>query len=219
MGNRSKNYQHIFAEVLVKDSILDTNPSNLLSIPFNLAYKIYTIESQLSIHLDRILDNGFSKIQKDTANLLKEGLSTSDIAKLRNVNVSTIIRCINGQGTKGGLKRRSIALIKENKHTIMIYINRIIALLPEDYNDLNLPTFRLVYSILRTDIINRNAQNDIMVQHQSCKKRNTMIKLSWTASSSQVSGYNVYRDHNAIPLNGKTPVAGTTFDDNTAVPG
>jgi hypothetical protein len=218
MANRSKKYQHIFAEVSIKDSILDSNLSNPQPTPFNLAYKIYTEESKLSIYLDKILAKGFSPIQQDTAHLLKQGLTTIEIARLRGVNVSTVIKCINGQGKKGGgLQKRSIALIKENAGTLILYVNRIRNLLPDEYDDLNLPTFRLICSVL---FANEDTQDRISVRQSGRKKRNNMsIKLSWTSSTSQVSGYNVYRDHNTMPLNGNVPVAGTTFTDTTALPG
>jgi hypothetical protein len=219
MANRSKKYQHIFAEVSIKDSILDSNLSNPQPTPFNLAYKIYTEESKLSIYLDKILAKGFSPIQQDTAHLLKQGLTTIEIARLRGVNVSTVTKCINGQGKKGGgLQKRSIALIKENAGTLILYVNRIRNLLPDEYDDLNLPTYRLVCSVL---FANEDTQDRIRVRQSGRKsKRNNMsIKLSWTASTTQVSGYNVYRDHNRTPLNGNVPVANTTFTDSTALPG
>jgi len=217
MATRSKKYQYIFAEVSVKDSLLDSNISNIAGTPFNLAQKIYAEESRLSNYLDKVLEKGFSAIQQDTAHLLKQGLTTIEIAKLRGVNVSSVIKCINGQGKKGGgLKKRSIALIKENKSTLIIFINKIKNLLPESYDDLNLPTFRLVSSVLMAD---DDAQNCIGIRQSGRQTRNKMIKLSWTASTSQVSGYNVYRDHNTTPLNGNVPVAGTTFTDNSALPG
>jgi len=225
MGTRSKKYQHIFAEVPVKDSILDTNVSNIETTPYNLAAKIYEAESALTIYLCKILYNGFSPIQRKTSSLLKNGMTTIEIAKQRNVNVSTVIKCISGQGKKGGgLQKRSIALINENASSLQVFINRISNLLPETHDDLNLPTYRLVSSILA------NAQKHIVVQQSGCAKtkakiRNNMsIKLSWTASTSQVSGYNIYSGtklghQGSQPLNGNVPIAGTTFTDNNALPG
>lgn len=217
MANRSKKYQHLYAEVSVKDSILDSNTSSPIPTTFDLASKIYDIEDNLIIYLCKILFKGFSPIQKETANLLKEGMTTIEIAKQRKVNVSTIIKCINGQGKKGGgLEKRAITLIRENKASLMMFINKINKLLPDTHDDLILPTYRLV-----SDILSSDAQLCILKQQPSCKttRNNMSIKLSWTPSTTQVSGYNVYLGNSTTPLNGNVPVSGTTFTDNSALPG
>lgn len=116
-NNRSNAYQWIILESPAPpEQILefsDSQSSCGLSNSSEAQEELYDLQEKLKIELWRIIDTELTERQKQVLKLLAEGKTQMDIAKLLNVNQSSVTKSVNGntdyrngKKTYGGAKKK-----------------------------------------------------------------------------------------------------------------
>jgi len=98
--NRSNHYQHLFAETACSNEMMEAF-SNEFSLynrlnPFEYNEELMDLEEQLRKEFWRIVETQLTERQKAVIKLCAEGKTQMEIAKMLNVNQSSITKSING---------------------------------------------------------------------------------------------------------------------------
>lgn len=115
--NRSDSYQALFLEHVFPSEILEAF-ANEDSVhkrlnPFAYNDEIAELQDKLKVEFWRIVDEHLTERQKEVVKLISSGLTQQEIAKLLNVNQSSITKSINGNVD---YKEKNVD--KNNKHII-----------------------------------------------------------------------------------------------------
>jgi DNA-binding CsgD family transcriptional regulator len=101
--NRSNHYQHLFAESSYSNEMMEAFPNELSLYnrlnPFEYNEELMDLEEQLRKRFWEIVDEELTERQRDVIRLLAEGKTQMEVAKLLNVNQSSITKCVVG-GTR-----------------------------------------------------------------------------------------------------------------------
>jgi len=97
---RSQAYQFKFAEVFITDEYLKSfaNSSSLGSQlnPFQYDEKVFELEDRLKEKFWQIADSILTENQKVIIKLTCDGYTQMEIAKMLNVNQSSVCKCLSG---------------------------------------------------------------------------------------------------------------------------
>jgi len=97
--NRSNHYQHLFAESSYSNEMMESFPNELSLYnrlnPFEYSEELMDLEEELRIEFWRIVDT-LTERQKAVLTLRADGYTQMEIAKMLNVNQSSITKSING---------------------------------------------------------------------------------------------------------------------------
>lgn len=116
-NNRSNSYQWVILESPAPpEQILEYSDShNFCGLAGSGDYQeqLYELQEQLKKELWRIIDTELTERQKQVLKLLAEGKTQMDIAKMLNVNQSSVTKSVNGntdyrngKKTYGGAKKK-----------------------------------------------------------------------------------------------------------------
>lgn len=98
--NRSDRYQWMLLETTVTSEMMESfcNDESIQSRlnPFEYNENLIELEEQLKKEFWRIVNTQLTKRQKEVMRLYAEGLTQMEIAKLLNVNQSSVTKSING---------------------------------------------------------------------------------------------------------------------------
>ena len=123
--NRSDSYQHLLLEVVYSNDMMEAF-SNEDSIchrlnPFEYNEDLLDLEDQLKIEFWRIVNTLLTPRQKEVIKLYADGYTQMEIAKMLNVNQSSITKSLNGNvdyknGKKvyGGAKKKINKIIEND---------------------------------------------------------------------------------------------------------
>jgi len=120
--NRSDSYQHLLLEVSCSNDTLESF-SNTDSIynrlnPYHYDENLIELEDELKKEFWRIVDNLLTPRQKQVIRLYADGYTQMEIAKMLNVNQSSITKSLNGNvDYKNGKRIYGGAKKKLNKIT------------------------------------------------------------------------------------------------------
>jgi predicted transcriptional regulator len=128
--NRSDKYQDLFHETVVPNDMMESFPnddsiSSRLSGGFAYDESVLELEDQLKQEFWRIVDNLLTPRQREVIRLCAEGYTQMEIAKMLNVNQSSITKSLNGNvDYKHGRKvyggaRKKIGKIIDNDEKIL----------------------------------------------------------------------------------------------------
>lgn len=115
--NRSDSYQALFLEHVFPSEILEAF-ANEDSVhkrlnPFAYNDEIAELQEKLRVEFWRIVEEHLTERQKEVVKLISAGLTQQEIAKLLNVNQSSITKSVNGNVD---YKEKNVD--KNNKHII-----------------------------------------------------------------------------------------------------
>lgn len=134
--NRSDRYQWVLLETVCSNDMMESFPNedsicNRLSGGFLYDESILELEDQLKDEFWRIVDNLLTPRQKQVIRLYADGYTQMEIAKMLNVNQSSITKSLNGNvdyknGKKvyGGAKKKINKIIQNDENIIKI-LNKI----------------------------------------------------------------------------------------------
>lgn len=141
--NRSDRYQHIIVERIVPNEMLESfsNEEGVFKRlnPFSYNDEIADLEDQLKKEFWRIVDTLLTPRQREVIRLYADGYTQMEIAKMLNVNQSSITKSLNGNvDYKNGKKiyggaRKKIRKIIENDERIKDILRRISELRDENW--------------------------------------------------------------------------------------
>ena len=130
--NRSDKYQFILLETACSNDMMESFPNedsicNRLSGGFLYDESILELEDQLKEEFWRIVDNLLTPRQREVIRLYADGYTQMEIAKMLNVNQSSITKSLNGNvdyknGKKvyGGAKKKINKIIQNDENIINI---------------------------------------------------------------------------------------------------
>ncbi len=132
--NRSDRYQHILLETVCSNDMMESfcnndSISNRLN-PFSYNEDLLDLEDQLKVEFWRIVDTLLTDRQKEVIRLYADGYTQMEIAKMLNVNQSSITKSLNGNvDYKNGKKvyggaRKKIRKIIENDDKIKLILSK-----------------------------------------------------------------------------------------------
>lgn len=141
--NRSDQYQHLLLETACSNDMMEafTNADSIYGRlnPFEYNENLIDLEEQLKEEFWRIVHTLLTPRQKEVIKLCSEGYTQMEIAKMLNVNQSSITKSLNGNvdyknGRKiyGGAKKK-INKIIQNDEKIMEILRRISELREEKW--------------------------------------------------------------------------------------
>lgn len=133
--NRSDAYQVYFHESSCSNEMLasfsNDDSMNKRLNPFDYDEDILVLEDELKVEFWRIVDSLLTARQKEVIHLSSEGKTQMEIAKILNVNQSSVTKSLNGnvdykngKKTYGGTKRKISKIIQGDKKIIEI-LNKI----------------------------------------------------------------------------------------------
>lgn len=141
--NRSDKYQYLLLETVVSNEMLEAF-SNEESIykrlnPFAYNEEIMELEDELKHEFWRIVETLLTTRQREVIRLYSDGYTQMEIAKMLNVNQSSITKSLNGNvdyknGKKiyGGSKKKLLRII-QNDSKIKDILRRIQDLRDNEY--------------------------------------------------------------------------------------
>jgi|SRR5271157_2740384 len=124
--NRSDQYQHIFLESLCPNEIMSIFPnedsiSHKLN-PYQYNEDVLDLEDELKKEFWRIVNDLLTPRQRDVIRLAADGYTQMEIAKLLQVNQSSITKSLNGnvdyknnRRSYGGSKKKLIKIIEADE--------------------------------------------------------------------------------------------------------
>jgi predicted transcriptional regulator len=131
--NRSDRYQELFHETVVSNDMMESFPnddsiSSRLSGGFAYDESVLELEDQLKEEFWRIVNDLLTPRQRDVIRLCAEGYTQMEIAKMLNVNQSSITKSLNGnvdykhgnRKTYGGTKRKLNKIIDNDEKILNI---------------------------------------------------------------------------------------------------
>ncbi len=99
-GNRSSSYQHLILETVCSNDMMESfsNDDGIYKKlnPFSYNEDVAELEDQLKEEFWRIVDTLLTKRQKEVIHLYADGKTQMEIAKILNVNQSSITKSLNG---------------------------------------------------------------------------------------------------------------------------
>jgi hypothetical protein len=126
-SNRSDSYQNLYLETSFSNDMLDifSNEDSISSRlnPFSYDERLLDLEEPLKVEFWRVADEHLTERQKKVMRLSSEGKTQMEIAKLLNVNQSSITKCIfgnvsylnNGKTIYGGIKKKLLKVIETDE--------------------------------------------------------------------------------------------------------
>lgn len=141
--NRSDKYQYILLETVCSNDMMEAF-SNEESIykrlnPFSYNEEIMNLEDELKLEFWRIVETLLTPRQREVIRLYSDGYTQMEIAKMLNVNQSSITKSLNGNvdyknGKKiyGGAKKKLNKII-QNDTKIKDILRRIQELRDDEY--------------------------------------------------------------------------------------
>jgi predicted transcriptional regulator len=135
-SNRSDKYQYVLLETVVSNDMLEAfcNEDSISARlnPFEYNENLIELEDQLKKEFWRVVDTLLTPRQREVIHLYADGYTQMEIAKMLNVNQSSITKSLNGNvdyknGKKvyGGAKKK-INKIIENDEKIKEILNKIV---------------------------------------------------------------------------------------------
>jgi len=132
--NRSDKYQWVLLETVCSNEMLESfcNEDSISSRlnPFEYNEILMELEEQLKKEFWRVVDTLLTPRQKEVIRLYADGYTQMEIAKMLNVNQSSITKSLNGNvDYKNGKKiyggaRKKIRKIMENDQKIQEILNK-----------------------------------------------------------------------------------------------
>jgi DNA-binding CsgD family transcriptional regulator len=124
--NRSDHYQHLLLETTYSNDMMEAfcNEDSIHKRlnPFDYNEDVLVLEDQLKVEFWRIVDTKLTSRQREVIRLYAQGYTQMEIAKILNVNQSSVTKSLNGNvdyknGKKvyGGCKKKIQKIIKEDK--------------------------------------------------------------------------------------------------------
>ena len=122
-ANRSDRYQHLILEIACSNDMMSSFPNeesicNRLC-PFAYDESVLELEDQLKVEFWRIVDNLLTPRQREVIRLYADGLTQMEIAKILDVNQSSITKSLNGnvdykngKRTYGGARKKLKKIIE-----------------------------------------------------------------------------------------------------------
>ena len=134
--NRSDRYQYILLETVCSNDMMEAfcNEDSISARlnPFEYNENLIELEDQLKKEFWRVVDTLLTPRQREVIHLYADGYTQMEIAKMLNVNQSSITKSLNGNvdyknGKKvyGGAKKK-INKIIENDDKIKEILNKIV---------------------------------------------------------------------------------------------
>jgi RNA polymerase sigma factor (sigma-70 family) len=133
--NRSDRYQWVLLETVCSNEMLESfcNEDSISSRlnPFDYNEDLMELEDQLKMEFWRVVDTLLTPRQKEVIRLYADGYTQMEIAKMLNVNQSSITKSLNGNvDYKNGKKiyggaRKKIRKIIENDDKIKEILQKI----------------------------------------------------------------------------------------------
>jgi len=133
--NRSDRYQYILLETVCSNEMLESfgNEDSISARlnPFEYNENLIDLEEQLKKEFWRVVDTLLTARQREVIRLYADGYTQMEIAKMLDVNQSSITKSLNGNvDYKNGKKiyggaRKKIRKIIENDQTIKDILRRI----------------------------------------------------------------------------------------------
>ena len=141
--NRSDSYQYLICETVCSNEMLESfaNEDSIYKRlnPFAYNEEVLQLEEELRKEFWRIVDTLLTDRQKEVIRLYADGYTQMEIAKMLNVNQSSITKSINGNvdyknGKKcyGGI-RRKVRKIIDNDPKIKEILKKIRDLRDDEY--------------------------------------------------------------------------------------
>lgn len=134
--NRSDSYQWILLETVCSNDMMEAfcNEDSIHSRlnPFKYNEDLMELEDQLKVEFWRVVDTLLTPRQKEVIRLYADGYTQMEIAKMLNVNQSSITKSLNGNvDYKNGKKiyggaRKKIKKIIENDEKIKEILAKIV---------------------------------------------------------------------------------------------
>jgi predicted transcriptional regulator len=135
-SNRSDKYQYILLETVCSNDMMEAfcNEDSISARlnPFEYNENLIELEDQLKKEFWRVVDTLLTPRQREVIHLYADGYTQMEIAKMLNVNQSSITKSLNGNvdyknGKKvyGGAKKK-INKIIENDEKIKEILNKIV---------------------------------------------------------------------------------------------
>ena len=141
--NRSSAYQHLMVETSCSSEMLESfsNNDGIYSKlnPFKYNEEIVDLEDQLKLEFWRVVEKLLTSRQRDVIRLYADGYTQMEIAKILNVNQSSITKSLNGNVDykKGkviyGGSKKKIRKIIEGDEKIREILNKISELRESEY--------------------------------------------------------------------------------------
>lgn len=132
--NRSDKYQWVLLETVCSNEMMEAfgNEDSISSRlnPFGYDEELLELEDQLKKEFWRVVDTLLTSRQKEVIRLYADGYTQMEIAKMLNVNQSSITKSLNGNvDYKNGKRvyggaRKKIKKIIENDEKIIEILNR-----------------------------------------------------------------------------------------------
>lgn len=132
--NRSDRYQWVLLETVCSNEMMETfcNEDSIYNRlnPFEYNEKLIELEEQLKKEFWRVVDTLLTPRQREVIRLYADGYTQMEIAKMLNVNQSSITKSLNGNvDYKNGKKiyggaRKKIRKIIENDEKIKEILQR-----------------------------------------------------------------------------------------------
>lgn len=124
--NRSDVYQYLICELVYSNEMMEvfSNEDSMHKRlnPFDYNEEVLLLEDQLKEEFWRIVNTKLTSRQCDVVTLYAQGKTQMEIAKLLNVNQSSITKSLhgnvdykNGKKVYGGCKKKIQKIIKEDK--------------------------------------------------------------------------------------------------------
>lgn len=129
--NRSDSYQYLLLETVCSNDMMEAfsnedSISNRLC-PFAYDESVLELEDQLKVEFWRIVDNLLTPRQREVIRLYAEGYTQMEIAKMLNVNQSSITKSLNGnvdykngKRVYGGARKKIKKIIQNDEKIIEI---------------------------------------------------------------------------------------------------
>lgn len=135
-SNRSDKYQWVLLETVCSNEMMEAfcNEDSIHSRlnPFKYNEDLIELEDQLKVEFWRIVDTLLTPRQKEVIRLYADGYTQMEIAKMLNVNQSSITKSLNGNvDYKNGKKiyggaRKKIKKIIENDEKIKEILGKMV---------------------------------------------------------------------------------------------
>lgn len=125
-ANRSDKYQYLLLETVCSNDMMESfaNEESIYKRlnPFAYSEEILELEDQLKVEFWRIVNELLTPRQREVIRLYADGYTQMEIAKMLNVNQSSITKSLNGNvdyknGKKiyGGARKKMKKIIENDK--------------------------------------------------------------------------------------------------------
>lgn len=99
-ATRSDKYQHILLEIVYSNDMMESfcNEESIYNRlnPYNYDERLMDLEDQLKVEFWRVVNTLLTPRQKEVIKLYAEGYTQMEIAKILDVNQSSITKSLNG---------------------------------------------------------------------------------------------------------------------------